>query len=182
MDDIAAEIHWKSLCLALPPNGVAKTFRTEEECVRRLVEVRFPHGVTCPKCEASEVSPLSTRQFYHCKKCRCQFSARQGTVFERSNLPLRIWFLGTEIAINAHAAKKLRISYSISSVMRRLSVARGTAVRLRTVIADDLLQDRGGILGRCVAFQHIDFPETVESETFEHLSWLDAAIERRRHL
>ena len=178
MDDIATELHWKSLLLALPQNGVAKSFRTEEDCLKRLLQVRFPDGLTCLDCGADQLSQLADRHFYHCKECRCQFSARQGTVFERSNLPLLKWFICAEIAIRAHSAKKLHVSFSIAAVMMRLSVSRKTALRLRTLVPQELLASGGGVLGRCVATQEIVLPSSFDPGTEEHLLWLDSALER----
>ncbi|PZX06853.1 transposase [Celeribacter halophilus] len=182
MDDFATEIHWKSLLLSLPKNGVARHFRTEEDCLRRLCEVQFPNGVTCSKCGSSQLSDLADRHFYHCKDCRFQFSARQGTVFERSNLPLFKWFICAEIAIRAHSAKKLHVSFSISAVMMRLSVSRKTALRLRALVPQELLSSDGGVLGSCVSTQKIDPPRSCEPGTEEHLLWLDSALERQVRL
>jgi transposase-like protein len=176
MDDIATEIHWKTLLLALPKNGVARYFRTEEACLLRLLEVQFPNGVTCPKCGSSQLSDLADRHFFHCKECRCQFSGRQGTIFERSNLPLVKWFICAEIAIKAHAAKKLHVNFSISAVMMRLSVSRKTALRLRASVPPELLSSDGGLLGSCVSTQNIDLPNSCEPGTEEHLLLLDSAL------
>ncbi|MBU2866022.1 transposase [Pacificibacter marinus] len=179
MDDLATEIHWKSLLLALPKNGVSRHFSTDEECELRLLEVLFPDGVICLDCGSNQLSHLADRHFYHCKECRSQFSARQGTIFERSNLPLLKWFICAETAIKAHAAKKLHVSFSISAVMMRLSVARKTSQRLRATVPQELLAPDGGVLGRCVSTQKIDLPNSCEPGTAGHLLWLDSALERQ---
>ena len=180
MDDLATEIHWKSLCLALPANGITKTFKTEADCLRRLVAVRFPAGVTCHACESDRLSYLTDRDFYYCKNCQCQFSARYGTVFERSNLPLLKWFQCAEVAIKAHDAKKLSISFSINAVTMRLNVSRRTAIRLRKAVTKELLKEDGGILGQCISDRKFDFPEAIEPGTQAHLSWLEDNVGRQK--
>ncbi len=36
---------------------------------------------------------LASRKVYKCSKCRTQFSVKQGTIFEKSTLPLTTWFM-----------------------------------------------------------------------------------------
>jgi transposase-like protein len=57
-----------------------------------LVSLRWPNGVECPKCGATEgVYLLSTRLLFKCRGCKKQFSAKAGTVFEDSPLSLSRW-------------------------------------------------------------------------------------------
>lgn len=182
MENLAAEIHWKTLYLALPRGGVARAFPSTDAYDDRLRTVRFPHGIKCLECNSSELSYLTDRCFYHCKNCRNQFSLRQGTVFERSNLTSRKWFLGAELATTAHAMDKVQAIFSISSVMMRLSVARSTAVRVRRLIPQELLQCDGGLLGQCISLEPFEIPSFLSAGTQEHLIWLNErlAAERRQ--
>ena len=56
------------------------------------VQLRWPDGVTCPLCNGSEHSFLSTRKLWKCKGCKKQFSVRVGTIFEDSPISLSKWF------------------------------------------------------------------------------------------
>ena len=76
-----------------------KQFETEEKCVAFLEELRWPDGVSCPKCGNDRISRFRTsgktgklRQLYQCLACRYQFSVRTGTIFHDSHLPLQKWF------------------------------------------------------------------------------------------
>lgn len=68
-----------------------RAFRSEEQCRRHLEKMRWPHGPRCPKCEAGAWR-LSKRWLYECSVCHYQFSVLKGTIFERTHLPLTIWF------------------------------------------------------------------------------------------
>ncbi len=48
---------------------------------------------TCSKCGNQHKNYyLKNRNIYKCSSCRIQFSLTQGTVFEKSKIPLKVWF------------------------------------------------------------------------------------------
>lgn len=59
------------------------------------VSLRWPEGVHCPTCGRTDVRFLSTRRIWECKEkhAKRQFSAKVGTIFEDSALPLDKWFV-----------------------------------------------------------------------------------------
>lgn len=70
--------------------------------------MRWPDGVTCPRCGCSEVSFITTRRIWKCKGCRRQFSIKVGTIFEDSPLSLDKWLaamwliMGAKNGISSH--------------------------------------------------------------------------------
>ncbi len=66
-------------------------FPDEKACLQYLTEQRWPDGVCCLYCGSVVVYPIATRSIYECKDCHKQFSAKTGTPFERSHLPLTKW-------------------------------------------------------------------------------------------
>jgi transposase-like protein len=56
-----------------------------------MVGLRWPNGVTCPRCESKAHSFLSTRRIWKCKGCKKQFSVKVGTIFEDSPIGLDKW-------------------------------------------------------------------------------------------
>lgn len=56
-----------------------------------MVSLRWPDGVTCPRCSATKVSFLTTRRLWKCSGCKKQFSVKVGTVFEDSPIGLEKW-------------------------------------------------------------------------------------------
>ena len=69
-------------------------FNTEEKAVEFFESLRWPDGVTCPKCGNEDTYPHKTREFYHhCreKDCRLQFSCKTGTAMQSSKISMRKW-------------------------------------------------------------------------------------------
>ncbi len=65
-----------------------------------LERVRWPNGVTCPRCDSKKVTKLKGQAhrigLYKCRECTNnlqspQFSVSCGTIFEDSHLPLNKW-------------------------------------------------------------------------------------------
>src|ERR1700730_12045572 len=69
-----------------------RAFGTDEQCRRFLVQMRWPDGVRCPRCNRKEkVYALKARRFYWaCKNEDCgkrqgfRFSVISGTIFENT--------------------------------------------------------------------------------------------------
>ena len=102
-------------------------FASEQACLTYLENIRWPRGVRCPKCGSRKISNFTTpestrskkyiskrtgeakdwkipaRTLYQCldSACRCQFTAKTGTVFNDSHLPLRKWFLAIALVISS---------------------------------------------------------------------------------
>ncbi len=68
-------------------------FSDERRAEEWVIKQRWRNGVECPRCSSSEVSVRKNRKPmpFHCRKCRRYFSARTGTVLERSKVPFRKW-------------------------------------------------------------------------------------------
>ena len=94
-------------------DGLGALLRTEEECRRYLEELRWPEGISCPRCEARSIVPIPARRRFYCQSCRHFFSLTSGTAFHNSHLPIRKWFLtielvlGSEEGLPANALTKL---------------------------------------------------------------------------
>jgi transposase-like protein len=76
-------------------------FPDNEACRQHLIRVRWPEGVKCPRCHTDHVSELKGRKQWTCLECRYRFSATSGTIFHKSHIGLRKWFLAIFIVINA---------------------------------------------------------------------------------
>jgi transposase-like protein len=68
-------------------------FGSDEKCRARLTELRWPNGITCPRCESKSISRVIERDQYDCNACRYQFSVTSGTIFHDTHLSLSKWFL-----------------------------------------------------------------------------------------
>ena len=66
---------------------------TEEQCRKRLFDLRWPTGYRCEHCGGGKYCELKSRRLYQCNHCHHQSSLISGTLFSASKLPLNIWFL-----------------------------------------------------------------------------------------
>lgn len=77
-------------------------FADPDVALKHIVELRWPNGVECPTCGRTDVRFLATRRLWECKgqHSRKQFSAKVGTIFEDSALPLDKWFVAIWMVAN----------------------------------------------------------------------------------
>lgn len=110
-------------------------YGTEDKCIEALAELRWPEGVTCPKCDSDRIGKIETRKLFQCNDCEYQFSVRVGTVLQDSKLPLWKWFLATFLIIQA---KK---GISAAQLSRTIGVSAKTgwylSHRIRAAMTDD---------------------------------------------
>jgi transposase-like protein len=103
---------------------------------------KWPNGVTCPRCDSRETYFLSTRRLWKCRGCKKQFSAKVGTIFEDSPIPLDKWMSAVWLLVNA---KNGISSYEIS---RAIGVSQPCAWfmahRIRLALQDDPTITLGG--------------------------------------
>jgi hypothetical protein len=67
-------------------------YGTEEQCVQALFKRKWPHGYRCKHCDNNSYLYIAQDKIYRCKSCRRGTTLKSGTVFQNSNLPLRVWF------------------------------------------------------------------------------------------
>ena len=62
-------------------------------CLKFMVALRWPNGVTCPECGSDQVIFLANARLFKCrgKHPRQKFSVKVGTIFEDSAVPLDKW-------------------------------------------------------------------------------------------
>lgn len=76
----------------------APHFQNVDKAREHLEAIRWPSGPVCPHC-GSVNNAYKTKRVgkYRCadKDCRSDFSVTVGTLFERSHIPLHIWFQAT---------------------------------------------------------------------------------------
>jgi len=97
---------------------LVEEFGSEARCRAYLEALRWPDGVTCPRCASEKISRLASRAQFDCDSCRYQFSVTAGTIFHDSHLPLWKWLLAVYMVaeskkgISANQLKRtLNVSY-----------------------------------------------------------------------
>lgn len=66
-------------------------FQSETDCLEYIKGVRQEVGITCSKCGCTEHKWLDGRCSFQCTQCGNWTSLTQGTVMEKSHLPLYSW-------------------------------------------------------------------------------------------
>ncbi|MGB8538409.1 MAG: IS1595 family transposase, partial [Acidobacteriaceae bacterium] len=69
------------------------TFSDPDNALWYMVAKRWPNGVVCPTCGRTDVNFLEKQRRWQCKSKHSlrQFTAKVGTIFEDSPLPLEKW-------------------------------------------------------------------------------------------
>ncbi len=71
---------------------VIEYFTDEKKCLDYLMAQRFDGAIACPHCGGSKVYCFSDGIRFKCGSCRQQFTAKVGTIFEGSKIPMKKWF------------------------------------------------------------------------------------------
>ena len=66
-------------------------FGTEESCRAYLMELRWPEGFRCPRCQGTRAVEVR-HTWFQCCGCRHQTSVTAGTIFQDTRKPLVVWF------------------------------------------------------------------------------------------
>lgn len=174
-------IHWRTMALTLPEEGVAREFPDEASCQKRLIEVRWPAGLACPKCTANHPTWMPGRSAFQCNNCRYQFSVTTGTALHRTRLTLGMWFRITEALIELHYNGYENFHLSVHTVLARFGISYATAYRTRKLILTDIQRGGEGLLSRAICVRPLPpAPIRMRQESLDHIGWLvDIAIKRR---
>ena len=65
-------------------------FRSETDCLEYLGKVRWPDGFVCPNC-GNRQSWTLRRGRYKCRSCRGETTITDGSLFQDTRKPLRLW-------------------------------------------------------------------------------------------
>lgn len=115
---------------------LVEDFRTEDACRDYLVDVRWPDGISCPRCAGTTISKIHKRGQFDCDSCRYQFSVLAGTIFHDTKLPLWKWFAAVYLmceskkGMSANQMKRtLNVSYKTAWYLcHRIRAAMGAVV------------------------------------------------------
>jgi transposase-like protein len=98
-------------------------FSDPDRAHNHFVSIRWPNGIACPRmgCGSADIRALGSRRRWRCKDCRRDFTAKVGTIFEDSPLPLTKWLPCVWLVTNA------KNGISSCEVARALGVTQKTA-------------------------------------------------------
>lgn len=100
---------------------LVERYRNEDKCRAYLEELRWPDGITCPRCNSKSISRIREYNVFDCNSCRYQFSVTSGTIFHDTHLPLWKWIATIYLMVEA---KK---GVSANQIKRTIGVSYKTA-------------------------------------------------------
>lgn len=68
-------------------------FKDEKQCIHYLEHYRWRGSICCPRCGVVKVYRFKDGTRFKCSGCREQFTAKTGTIFEDTKIPLSKWFI-----------------------------------------------------------------------------------------
>ena len=104
-------------------------YPSDDICLQRIFEGRYPNGVQCPICQKiTNYYRRTGRKSYSCEFCGNEIFPTAGTIFHKSETPLRSWFYAIFLMANT------RCGISAKQLQRELGVTYKTAWRMFTQI------------------------------------------------
>jgi transposase-like protein len=101
-----------------------------------LESLRWPAGVTCPRCGSSRTTPVPSRGQIDCRRCRYRFSVTCGTFLHDSAVPLWKWLVAVSLFVEAGdglPAHRLSATIGVS-----YKTAWSLGHRIRSALAGDV--------------------------------------------
>jgi transposase-like protein len=75
-------------------------FKDEQTCLSYLEQWRWKDGIHCPHCGMDKIYRFSDGKRFRCGSCREQFTAKIGTIFEGSKIPMVKWYIAIYMVLS----------------------------------------------------------------------------------
>lgn len=119
-----------------------RDFPTDDACLGRLKQLRWPNGIPCSKCDRITLHhKISNRPGYVCDSCGTHVYPMSGTILEHSSTPLRLWFYAM------YLMGSTRTGISAKQLQRELGVTYKTAWRMFTQIRKVMTENGIALFG-----------------------------------
>lgn len=76
-------------------------FSNPDTALGCMIAIRWPDGITCPRCGDDRHSFVKTRRIWICKGCKKHFSVKLGTIMEDSPIGLDKWLSAIWLIVSA---------------------------------------------------------------------------------
>lgn len=124
---------------------VMERFPDQESCIDHLERIRWAGKPTCTHCGSQNIrrkkeDGVGRIGRWHCKDCKASFKVTHGTVFQGTQIELRIWFMAIALILNA---KKGISSYQLE---RDLDLNQRTGWFLLTRVRAEMADKTNSIL------------------------------------
>src|SRR5574343_850839 len=95
-------------------------YPSHEHCIKLLEKMRWGDKIKCVYCGSENNYPMKGEYRHYCNNCIKSFSARVGTIFHSTKVPLHKWFILISLMLNA------RKGLSACQASRDLGIRRPT--------------------------------------------------------
>lgn len=115
-----------------------ENYQTNYDCLKEIVNILYPNGVTCRKCRCiTHHYLLKNRPLLNCSKCHSQISPLKNTIFHHSSTPLKLWFYAFFVMIH------FKGGVSAKGLQRQLGVTYKTSFRMLHLIRRLMVDNSG---------------------------------------
>jgi hypothetical protein len=129
--------------------GLRKQFPSEDACLAYLFKKRHSRYCSC----GGVFKRIKGRKKYHCSRCSRQIAPTAGTIFEKSKVPLSLWFHTMLVFSNAKCGISAKVierdcEVTYKCAWRMLALIRGCLRQSEEPLAGDVEVDTGYIGGK----------------------------------
>lgn len=121
--------------------SLRKQFPTDEACIEFMFDAMHKRTCSCGGTYSLMNNGTQKRRKFQCSKCRFKISPTAGTIFNKSDTPLVLWFHALLVFSNAKSGM------SASALQRDLETTYKTAWRMLTLIRKALKQSGDKLSG-----------------------------------
>ena len=119
----------------LTQRTIREEYSTQKECEALWVSIRWPDGVSCPRCHNGNIHYSDAKRKFRCRTCRYRFTVTSGTWLHKTRTPLTTWLaIIYEMVEDAH-------SVSSNEVHRKENINYDTAWNMTQTIRRAMLED-----------------------------------------
>src|SRR3989338_8192631 len=117
--------------------SLRKRFPSEDACLEFLFKRRYESRCSC----GGTFVRIKGRRKYHCSRCLFQIAPTAGTIFEKSKIPLALWFHALMMFSNAKSG------LAAKTIQRDLEITYKCAWRMAHLIRGTLTQSEEPLKG-----------------------------------
>jgi transposase-like protein len=157
-------------------------YANPDNCLDYMVNIRWPEGVACPTCSRTDVVFLANQRKWQCKSVHAkrQFSAKVGTIFEDSPIPLEKWLVAVWMLSNCrNGVSSYEIGRTIGVTQKsawfmmhriRLAMQRGSFIKMgggggEIEVDETFIGGKARNMHKAVHARRIPFPGKKDDKT-----------------
>ena len=106
-----------------------------EECLALLEQIRWGGIPQCPYCQSTNSTAIKKERRYHCNTCFNSYSVTVDTLFHKTRVDLRKWFLAIHLFLASSG------DISVRKLAKEIGVNKNTASYMLSRIRKAVLEE-----------------------------------------